>query len=89
MLLFIIRRLWLCSTEVEMSVIREQRGTDALKCPTEKKKRRRRSGISVMMLGKVACSHPLRLTANIKLSNGLKKRTQTFLHSEERSKDDW
>lgn len=44
MLLFIIRRLWLRSTEVEMSVIREQRGTDALKCPTEKKKKKKEVG---------------------------------------------
>lgn len=40
MLLFIITRLRLCSAEAEvtLSEMREKRGINTLKCPTEKKK---------------------------------------------------
>lgn len=60
-------RLTLCSTDVVLSVTREQHGTNEMFY-----KKRRRSGRSVMMWWKVACSHPMFLTTNNKLSNNPK-----------------
>lgn len=65
--LFIMTRLTLCSTDVVLSVTREQHGINEMFY-----KKRRRSGRSVMMWWKVACSHPMFLTTNNKLSNNPK-----------------
>ncbi len=67
---FIIIRLRLCPSEAEktLSVMRAARQ----QCSEMSYRKTRRSGRSVMMLGKVACSYPRLLTADIKLSNSLK-----------------
>lgn len=64
MLLFIIMRLFYWDSD--------ERAAWLQYFEMSYKKRRRRSGKISNMLERVACSHPLLLTANIKLSNHLK-----------------
>lgn len=67
MVLLITPRLKLCSTEIMC-----QWWESSMASMFYKKKKKRMSGGSVMMWGEVACSHPLILTTNIKLSNNVK-----------------